>query len=68
MPLKATGGSYSSVYRLARSILSARPPEATVPLLFAPAEAAPVDFGADPMPADPAGVLRRTSAVSTPAG
>ena len=54
------GGSYSSVYRLVRSILSARPPEATVPLLFAPAEAAQVDFGAGPMLADPAGVLRRT--------
>lgn len=53
-------GSYSSVYRLVRSILSARLPDATVPLLFAPAEAAQVDFGAGPMLADPDGVLRRT--------
>lgn len=53
-------GSYSSVYRLVRSILDGRPPEATVPLLFAPAEAAQVDFGAGPMLADADGVLRRT--------
>jgi transposase len=54
------GGSYSSVYRLVRSILGERPPEATVPLLFAPAEAAQVDFGAGPVLADADGVLWRT--------
>jgi hypothetical protein len=31
-------GSYSSIYRLLSSIHSSRPPDATVPLVFAPAE------------------------------
>lgn len=54
-------GSYSSVYRMLARIVAARPPDATVPLLFAPAEAAQVDFGAGPMLLDPAtGGLRRT--------
>jgi len=39
-------GSYSSVYRMIVSINADRPPEATVPLSFAPGEAAEVDFGA----------------------
>ena len=39
-------GSYSSVYRMIVSINADRPPEATVPLSFAPGEAAQVDFGA----------------------
>jgi transposase len=41
-------GSYSSVYRMLVAIRAARPPEATVRLAFAPAEAAQVDFGAGP--------------------
>lgn len=36
------------------------PPEATVRLVFAPGEAAQVDFGAGPMLANSAGVVRRT--------
>ncbi len=46
-------GSYSSVYRMLSVIRAALPPEATVPLLFAPAEAAQVDFGAGPVLFDP---------------
>jgi transposase len=42
-------GSYSSVYRMVAAMRAALPPEATVPLLFAPAEAAQVDFGAGPI-------------------
>jgi transposase len=53
-------GSYSSVYRMIVSINADRPPEATVPLSFAPGEAAQVDFGAGPMLPDADGVLRRT--------
>ena len=53
-------GSYSAVYRLIQS-LGDRPPDATVPLSFAPAEAAQVDFGAGPILTDPsAGRDRRT--------
>jgi hypothetical protein len=36
------------------ALMAARPPEATVPLYFAPAEAAQVDFGAGPLLTDPA--------------
>ncbi len=42
-------GSYSAVHRLIRSIRRIRPPAATVPLAFAPGEAAQVDFGAGPL-------------------
>jgi transposase len=52
-------GSYSSVYRLIRSI-APNEPEATVPLSFAPAEAAQVDFGAGPKLVDSSGRERRT--------
>ena len=44
-------GSYSAVYRLIQS-LGDREPDATVPLSFAPAEAAQVDFGAGPLLTD----------------
>ena len=54
-------GSASSVYRMLSSIAESRPPEATVPLNFAPGEAAQVDFGAGPVLLDPAvGEPRRT--------
>ncbi|MCC6292130.1 MAG: IS21 family transposase [Bryobacterales bacterium] len=54
-------GSYSSVYRMLAAIRGALPAQATVPLVFAPAEAAQVDFGAGPVLADPAtGERRRT--------
>jgi transposase len=53
-------GSYSSVYRMIVSINAGRPPDATVPLSFAPGEAAQVDFGARPMLPDADGVFRRT--------
>jgi transposase len=54
-------GSYSSVYRMLVAIAATRPPEATVRLYFAPAEAAQVDFGAGPELVDPAaGRARRT--------
>lgn len=47
-------GSYSSVYRMMVAIRAELPPQATVPLAFAPAEAAQVDFGAGPVLIDPA--------------
>jgi transposase len=47
-------GSYSSVYRMVAALVASRAPEATVPLYFAPAEAAQVDFGAGPVLTDPA--------------
>ncbi len=54
-------GSYSSVYRMVVSIAGSALPDATMPLLFAPAEAAQVDFGAGPMLVHPAiGSPRRT--------
>jgi transposase len=54
-------GSYSSVYRMQCAIRAALPPQATVPLIFAAAEAAQVDFGAGPVLFDPAeGRARRT--------
>lgn len=54
-------GSYSAVRRMLAGIRASLPPDVTVPLLFAPAEAAQVDFGAGPLLIDPArGELRRT--------
>lgn len=53
-------GSYSSVYRMMVAIAGSKPVSATIPLTFAPAEAAQVDFGAGPMLADADGVIRRT--------
>jgi len=53
-------GSYSSVYRMLRALGRSRLPAATVPLLFPPAEAAQVDFGAGPLLTDAVGKLRRT--------
>lgn len=42
-------GSYSSVYRMLTAIRAALPRDVTVPLLFAPGEAAQVDFGVGPI-------------------
>lgn len=53
-------GSYSAVRRVLATVKRETPPEATVRLDFAPGEAAQVDFGAGPMLADAAGVVRRT--------
>jgi transposase len=54
-------GSYSSVRRILAGVRASVPPQATVRLLFAPAEAAQVDFGAGPVLIDPAsGERRRT--------
>jgi transposase len=54
-------GSSSAVYRMLGRIAAQRAPDATVPLQFAPAEAAQVDFGAGPLLPDPAsGSPRRT--------
>jgi transposase len=54
-------GSYSSVYRLIQALGTTRAPDATVPLVFEPAEAAQVDFGAGPILYDEAaGKPRRT--------
>jgi transposase len=54
-------GSYSSVYRMVSAIRAVLPPDVTVPLSFAPAEAAQVDFGAGPVLFDAAeGRPRRT--------
>ncbi len=54
-------GSYSAVRRILAGIRASQPPAATVPLYFAPAEAAQVDFGAGPFLFDPArGESRRT--------
>jgi hypothetical protein len=54
-------GSYSAVRRMLAHLTRSRPPEATVRLYFAPAEAAQVDFGAGPELVDPAsGTPRRT--------
>lgn len=52
-------GSYSSVYRMIAAVRTALPPDATVPLAFAPAEAAQVDFGAGPLLVDPASATPR---------
>jgi transposase len=54
-------GSYSAVRRMLAGIRASLPPQTTVPLYFAPAEAAQVDFGAGPFLFDPArGAMRRT--------
>lgn len=53
-------GSYSAVRRMLATLKRETPPQATVRLDFAPGEAAQVDFGAGPMLADAAGVVRRT--------
>jgi len=53
-------GSYSAVRRLLATLKRETPPKATVRLDFAPGEAAQVDFGAGPMLADAAGIVRRT--------
>ena len=54
-------GSSSAVYRMLDRIAGERAPDATVPLEFAPGEAAQVDFGAGPLLLDPArGTPRRT--------
>lgn len=53
-------GSYSAVVRLLRQLRGELPPEVTVRLNFAPAEAAQVDFGAGPVLMHPDGRPRRT--------
>lgn len=54
-------GSYSAVRRMLAGIRASLPPDVTVPLTFAPAEAVQVDFGAGPYLLDPdRGALRRT--------
>jgi transposase len=54
-------GSYSAIHRLIAAIERSQPPKATVPLTFAPGEAAQVDFGAGPLLTDPAdGRVKRT--------
>ena len=47
-------GSYSAVRRMLAALNAAAAAEATVPLEFAPGEAAQVDFGAGPLLLDPA--------------
>lgn len=56
----AWGGSYSAVVRMLRQLRGEQPPEVTVRLSFAPAEAAQVDFGAGPVLSHPDGKPRRT--------
>jgi len=58
-------GSYSAVVRLLRQLRGELPPEVTVRLNFAPAEAAQVDFGAGPVLMHPDGRPRRTWAFVT---
>ncbi|MEY2343157.1 IS21 family transposase [Acidithiobacillus sp. IBUN Pt1247-S3] len=54
-------GSYSAVKRAIRHWAPPSPPKATMRLVFAPGEAAQVDFGAGPELADPTtGELRKT--------
>ena len=54
-------GSYSAVKRALRRIVPVAPPEATMRLIFAPGEAAQVDFGAGPAMIDPVtGEIRKT--------
>lgn len=53
-------GSYSAVRRMLGTLKRETPPDATVRLAFAPGEAGQVDFGAGPMLADSAAVVRRT--------
>lgn len=56
----AYGGSYSAVVRMLRQLRGEVPPEVTVRLSFAPAEAVQVDFGAGPVLNHPDGKPRRT--------
>ncbi len=56
----AYSGSYSAVVRMLRQLRGEQPPEVTVRLSFAPAEAAQVDFGAGPVLTHPDGKPRRT--------
>ena len=56
----AYSGSYSAVVRMLRQLRGEQPPEVTVRLSFAPAEAAQVDFGAGPVLGHPDGKPRRT--------
>ena len=53
-------GSYSAIVRMLRCLRAQRPPDITVRLAWAPAQAAQVDFGAGPMLTHPDGRLRRT--------
>jgi transposase len=53
-------GSYSAVVRMLRGMRASQPPDVTVRLAFAPAEAAQVDFGAGPVLTHPDGQPRRT--------
>lgn len=54
-------GSYSAVRRMLQQMRASLPPDLTVPLHFAPGEAAQVDFGAGPILFDPArNAQRRT--------
>ena len=53
-------GSYSAVVRMLRHMRAAVPPDVTVRLMFAPGEAAQVDFGAGPVLQHPEGRPRRT--------
>ena len=53
-------GHYSAVRRMLQGMKAAVPPEATVRLAFAPAEAAQVDFGQGPTLVHPDGKPRRT--------
>ncbi len=53
-------GSYSSIRRLINRLKQDTPPEPTVRLVFAPGEAAQIDFGAGPTLEHPAGGMRRT--------
>lgn len=53
-------GSYSAVVRMLRRLRAGAPPQVTVRLTFAPAEAAQVDFGAGPLLVHPDGRARRT--------
>jgi len=52
-------GSSSAVYRMLDRLEAQRAPDATVPLEFAPGEAAQVDFGAGPLLPDPASASPR---------
>ena len=54
-------GSYSAVKRVLRRVVPVPPPESTMRLVFAPGEAAQVDFGAGPTMIDPVtGEIRKT--------
>jgi transposase len=53
-------GSYSAVRRMLQGMRASQPPQTTVRLAFAPAEAAQVDFGAGPALTHPQGRPGRT--------